>query len=76
MLTSPFARRTNSPTVMRSPDPAPAATAPAAAEQYATLGPMRTLQFGPGASPFASATGSLSPVVRAAAERISNTPVV
>ena len=53
----------------------PARAAPAASQEYATLGAYVIPQAGPAASRLGSAPSSLSPVVRAAAQRITGSPL-
>jgi hypothetical protein len=72
-LRSLFARHDDSPTLLQSPESTTTSRAPS--EAYAQLGPIAALQYGRGASPTLSAPGSLSPVIRAAAERITSTPI-
>jgi hypothetical protein len=77
MLRNLFTRRDSAPTLIQSPDVASNSGAPSApAVDYATLGPMAIPQAGPAATRLISGSGALSPVVRAAAERICGNPVV
>jgi hypothetical protein len=73
MLRSLFARHEDSHTLMQSPDETTTSRAPA--QQYASLGPLAAMQYGRGASPFIQPPASLSPVVQAAAARITNSPI-
>lgn len=75
MLRNLFARREDSPTLMQSPDVVTTSRTPSApATEYATLGAIAIPQAGPAATRLVSAPGSLSPVVRAAAARITGHP--
>jgi hypothetical protein len=73
MLKNLFTRRDAAPALMQSPDVATTSSAPSA--DYATLGPMAIPQAGPAATRYVSGSSSLSPVVRAAAERIVGHPI-
>jgi hypothetical protein len=75
MLKNLFTRRDSAPTLMQSPHVASNAPAASEAPEFATLGPMAIPQAGPAATRYVSAPSSLSPVVRAAAERITGHPV-
>lgn len=74
MLTSLFARHEDSHTLTQSPETTTSTHAPS--REYAQLGPIATLQYGRGAAPIMHAPGALSPVVRAAAERIMSRPAM
>lgn len=73
MLRNLFGRREDSPKLMQSPDALTSSRAPS--QEYATLGAYVVPQAGPAASRFASAPATLSPVVRAAARRITGSPL-
>lgn len=75
MLRNLFGRREDAPKLMQSPDAMTSSRAPAPSQEYATLGAYVVPQAGPAASRLASAPGSLSPVVRAAAQRITGSPL-
>jgi hypothetical protein len=72
-LRSLLARDEDSRTLPQSPESTTTSRAPS--EEVARLGPIAALQYGRGASPTLSAPTSLSPVIRAAAERITSTPI-
>lgn len=73
MLKSLFSRHGDSHAVLESPDVATTSRAPAA--EYASFSRMAVPQAGPAARHYVSAPSELSPVVRAAAERITGHPV-
>ncbi|MBW3652217.1 MAG: hypothetical protein KY433_01225 [Actinobacteria bacterium] len=73
MLRNLFARREDARTVMQSPDATTSSRAPA--QEYASLGPYYVAQAGPAATRLGSAPRELSPIVRAAATRITGNPV-
>lgn len=73
MLKSLFSRHGDSHTVMESPDVATTSRAPSV--EYASFSRMAVPQGGPTAQRYVSAPSELSPIVRAAAERITGHPV-
>jgi hypothetical protein len=73
MLRNPFGRHDDSRSVMQGPDAATSSRAPA--QEYAAPGSIAIPQAGPAAMRYVSAPGSLSPVVQAAAARITGTPL-
>lgn len=73
MLKSLFARHGDSHTVMQGPDVATTSRAPSA--EYASSARVAVPQAGPAATRYVPAPSELSPVVRAAAERITGHPV-
>ena len=73
MLKNLFSRHGDAHTVMESPDVATTSRAPSV--EYASLSRMAVAQAGPAARHYVSAPSELSPIVRAAAERITGHPV-
>ncbi|MFP5363366.1 MAG: hypothetical protein ACLGI5_11635 [Thermoleophilia bacterium] len=75
MLSNLFGRRGYAAEPMQSPDATTSSRAPAPSQEYATLGAYVIPQAGPAASRLGSPPSSLSPVVRAAAQRIAGSPL-